>query len=302
MIPLTLFLFSMGASAGCISVPGDRILARDLAAASPLFSSVEPSLSVGYSPIPGTRRTLSAREIIAFTKRYGVEGHSSDPVASICIERAISPISLESMESALRTALGLSEAHIELPGFEPLRLPPGRLEFTKDGLSCPPDGNPEALCYWRGRVIFGEHRSVSISVKAKVYMDRDVVVATRNLPAPGEIQSEQVRISRIRVRAGDQTRFAATPEMLVGKILCSRVRDGQPIPLSAIRERDDINKGEKVAVRVLDNAAHISFEASAISSGRKGDIISLRNPLNGRTFRALIEDKGKAIVHAGGSA
>jgi flagella basal body P-ring formation protein FlgA len=40
----------------------------------------------------------------------------------------------------------------------------------------------------------------------------------------------------------------------------------------------------------------LSLEATAESAGRKGESIVVRNPATGKSFRAVVEQKGKVIV------
>jgi flagella basal body P-ring formation protein FlgA len=52
----------------------------------------------------------------------------------------------------------------------------------------------------------------------------------------------------------------------------------------------------------VSGSAYVSFEGVALSGGRVGDTIPLRNPAGGRTFRGIIQAKGKVLIEAGGPA
>jgi flagella basal body P-ring formation protein FlgA len=58
----------------------------------------------------------------------------------------------------------------------------------------------------------------------------------------------------------------------------------------------DIERGDRVAVEVKVGAAILDFESVAESSGRTGDSIMVKNPQNGRSFLAKIQDKGHVLV------
>jgi flagella basal body P-ring formation protein FlgA len=58
----------------------------------------------------------------------------------------------------------------------------------------------------------------------------------------------------------------------------------------------DIERGDLVAVEVKVGGAILDFEATAESSGRVGESILMKNPENGRSFQAKIQDKGHVTV------
>jgi flagella basal body P-ring formation protein FlgA len=283
----------------CVPVSTDRIRAGDLAYAQPLFSSLDPDLPLGFTPLPGTRRVLSGREISVLANRYGLE--SNEAMASICVERASAPVSAGELKAVLEAALGIYGAHLELLDFSRQPLPLGRFEFQTNELSAPPAGKPEIPVIWRGRLLYDGLHSVAIWAKVRISMERAVIIATQNIAAGSEIRLEQIQAIR-RTEFPLAPTAVDTPDKVIGKTLSRSIRAGQPIPAAAVVEPNEIAKGDKVQVRVMDGSAHIIFDALAVSGGRKGDTISLRNPANGRTFRGVIAEKGKAIVRLGGSA
>ena len=292
-------LLAQGSAFGCIAVSTDRIRAGELAVVQPLLSSLDPDLPLGFAPLPGTRRVLSGREISALAKRYGLA--SNEPLQSICVERGSAPISASELKTVLEAALGIDGARLELLDFSRQPLPGGRLEFQINELSSPPAGNPEIPVIWRGRLLYDGRHSIAVWAKARISSERAVVVATDNLMAGTEIRLEQIRMTR-RLEFPLATPALDSPDKVVGKIVYRSVRAGQPIPVVAVGEPSEIAKGDKVQVRVMDGSAHILFEALAVSSGRTGDVISLRNPANGKIFRAVVAEKGKAVVRLGGPA
>jgi flagella basal body P-ring formation protein FlgA len=58
----------------------------------------------------------------------------------------------------------------------------------------------------------------------------------------------------------------------------------------------DIQRGDKVAVRVISGDVLLMFEAEAVSAGHIGESVIVLNPENGRRFVARVEDKGKVVV------
>ena len=287
-------------SPGCWPVSGDRILARDLATAYPLFLSADPALPLGFAPLPGTRRTFSGREVAALAKKYGLPAAQSQVFPNVCVERATVPLSALELRAALEAALGIDGGQMELLDFSRQPLPRGRLEFKINELNAPPAGHPELSVIWRGRLVYDGQHSIAIWAKLRISVERSVVVTAQDLAAGLEIQPQHIQVVR-RLEFPSRAAFAEMPDQVVGKILSRSLRAGSAIPGAALREPNEIASGDKVQVRVIDGAAHVGFEAVAVSEGRKGDAISLRNPANGKTFRGIVEEKGRAIVRPGGS-
>jgi flagella basal body P-ring formation protein FlgA len=49
---------------------------------------------------------------------------------------------------------------------------------------------------------------------------------------------------------------------------------------------------------VIDGSATLSLDTIAQSSGKKGESILVHNPSTGKNFRAVVEEKGKAITRS----
>jgi len=52
---------------------------------------------------------------------------------------------------------------------------------------------------------------------------------------------------------------------------------------------------------VISGAARLAFTGRAETPGRRGDVVTVRNPASKRTFPARVEAKGKVLVIPGGS-
>ena len=57
-----------------------------------------------------------------------------------------------------------------------------------------------------------------------------------------------------------------------------------------------VERGDTVQVEVSTGAVLLAFTASAETAGRAGDLITIRNPANGRRLRARVEQKGKVSI------
>ena len=198
---------------------------RDLAEAVPEFRVLTPELPIGYSPVPGATRLVSAAEVA----RLASANHVVLPVsASACFKRKVQALNPDSILHAMKTAL--PEGSVELIDFSRSPVPVGEIEFPADRLGRASIGNPEAPVLWRG-VVKDAQRSYPVWARVKVIMP----------PAP-------------------------------------------------------VTRGSKVTVRALSGTAHLSFEATAESAGRTGEIVSLRNPWNGRRFHGRVEGVRKVVV------
>ena len=73
-LPLLLAMVSQGVPQldGCLPIQDDRIYARDVAAAVPVFSNVAADFALGYAPAPGTRRVFKGEALERLARNQGV--------------------------------------------------------------------------------------------------------------------------------------------------------------------------------------------------------------------------------------
>jgi hypothetical protein len=62
----------------------------------------------------------------------------------------------------------------------------------------------------------------------------------------------------------------------------------------------EINRGEQVAVQVQSGTIHLAFPARSESTGRNGEIVTLRNLTSNRLFAARVDGRGRAVVDLSG--
>ena len=74
------------------------------------------------------------------------------------------------------------------------------------------------------------------------------------------------------------------------------MKAGSVIPIAILAEAPTVRKGDSVTVEVQSGPAHVRFEAIAESAARDGDMVELRNPSSGKTFKARLEAGGKALI------
>ena len=57
-----------------------------------------------------------------------------------------------------------------------------------------------------------------------------------------------------------------------------------------------VERGDKIVVEVRSGGVLLAFEAAAESSGHAGEPVIVKNPANGRRFRARVEGPGKVSI------
>ena len=291
------FLLAALARAGCVAVSSGRITAGDLKDTVPFLQDLNPDTPLGFSPLPGTQRILSARELNLIAQRHGLTPSSSGLMPSLCVERAVRPISREDIQAALVAALNTPNAELELVEFSEQPAPLGRLEFRRAGLNKPPLGAPDSPVIWRGRLIYDGQRSVMVWAKVKVSVDRVVLVAAEDIALGAEIGAGQIKEVHVQQFPFVESSLPVR-ENIIGKIARRTIPVGQRFTLSALNELRDISKGDKVHTNVIDGSATLSLDTIAQSSGKKGESILVHNPSTGKNFRAVVEEKGKATVRS----
>jgi flagella basal body P-ring formation protein FlgA len=270
----------------CWPVSGARILAGDIARAVPVFSGISPELALGYAPAPGARRTYGAAELARLARRYGLV---VEPAMEACFVRRLETLTLERVAAALRAAL--PAARIEVVEFSRQPIPPGELRFPVAGLQAEQAKGSPLL--WRGMVCAPGQDDFPVWAKARIEVSGNRVTAAVDL-APGQA------IERGQLREEPYTGPPGLPEL--SQIVGQAPR--RPIPAGAAIERQwleapsEVVRGERVRVEIRSGRARVILEGLAQSSGRRGDVIGIRNPDNGKILRATVVDRGRVAIQA----
>jgi flagella basal body P-ring formation protein FlgA len=283
-------------SAACVSVSGDRILAGDLARAVPEFQQADASQVIGYAPLPGTQRGFSSKEIGLWALRLHLEYHPQE-FEKVCFERASRVLTLEEIQSAVREALKMREAYIEVLDFSRSSVPPGRVEFQLSGAGHSSAEAQAAPILWRGRILTESGRSFPIWTRVRVSVEVQQIVATVALARGQTLGADQVSVIHV-LSSPFAAGHSQSIDAVIGRVVKRDIAKGQPIPATALEEPRDVLPGDVVHVEAQNGQAQISFEAKAKTGGRRGDSISMQNPVNGRPFQAVIIDKGKVQAKA----
>ena len=286
--------FAPAQEASCHPVEGDRISARDLAAALPEFRTAPPEALVGQAPLPGARRTFHAPELRALAHRFGITLPSPE---DICFEWPSQPLDRTAAIAAMRESLSVPGARIEVKEASSDRIPAGQIEFPLSGLGTPSPTGPSAPVLWRGDVVYGDSHRFAIWARVEIAAPCRRLTAGESLKAGRPLEARQIRVTTATCFpiAGKELPTAA---QLTGMSPIHSIAAGSELRLELLAPPNEINRGDAVHIEVRSGAVRLVLTARALNGGRSGDTISVRNPDSNKTFQARVTGKGTAIVEA----
>jgi flagella basal body P-ring formation protein FlgA len=277
-------------------VEGDRIRGQDLAAALPEFRRVPAETVLAPAPVPGSQRIFHAAELLALARRYAI---ALEAPPDICFQWEMQPLDRSQVLAAMREALQIPAALIEIADLSTSRVPPGRIEFPLSRLGTPASPQPRTLALWRGDVVYGDNHRYAIWARVGIAAPCRKVVAVESLKAGKPIEARQLR----------DTPSACFPvsgkevpplDDVAGMAPLRLIAAGSEVRPEWLTGANDVNRGDLVQVEVRSGAARLALTARALSGGRSGETISVRNPDSNKIFQARVTGKGTAIVEAGG--
>jgi len=286
-----IFALGLWTAMACVPIEGDRILARDLAAAEAAIARWPPESELGYSPAPGLRRVLRAAELRRLAARQQLD---TAGLTDICVERPTAPLVPGVLLAALALAAGDPGASIEILDWSRYAVPRGPIEFPLT--AAVPEGNgPQAPILWKGFVKYGERGRFSIWVRARIAVHTTEVFARADLAIGRPIQPEQLQLATVLV-SPFAAQTASSLSEVVGRIPRRPIPAGSPILAGQLALPVEIHAGDAVTVRVTSGRAGVKLEAVACGEGHRGDFIPVKNPVTGKTFRARVEAAGRVSV------
>ncbi len=269
MIAMGLWLALTMPAGACHPIEDVRILGKDLAAADPAFAGIAPGLFVGQAPAPGVQRVMRAVELAQIARAHGLDAGSSAP---LCFEWRLATMESGQIVAAMRRSPGLASSKIELIEVDRRPAPRGEIVFPAAGLVQSSAVDAVNGIVWRGYVQYALNRKFPIWAKVKISVVTNRIIATRSLRAGDAIGADDVRMENYEGFSFHST-AATRMEEVVG-----------------------VKKGDTVEVKVEDGNVTFRCEARAEAAGRRGEIIPVRNPVSGKTFRAKVEAPGKVTV------
>ena len=134
------------------------------------------------------------------------------------------------------------------------------------------------------RPVAGDDVMTNLFLQIRVLLgaDYDARVAKNNVTALVVLMNDWIDILPINSPAMERT-----------------IAAGEAVYAADLRLPNDVKRGDAVDVEVSCGGALLRFRAKAETGGRRGQKVLVRNPVNGRRFAALVEDKGKVSVRLG---
>jgi flagella basal body P-ring formation protein FlgA len=220
----------------------------------------------------------------------------------ICFELTMMQLKDDDVAAAMLRALP-AELNVKAQDLKIIELskapvPAGELDFPIEGLE-PAGPTTNGVQLWRGYVKYADTRRAVCWARVALNTHYTVVVADKDLPVNSPISTASLRVEN---RAGPFQRLktAARIEEVVGRVPDRAVRAGEAIPLAILAVPPEVRRGDPVTVDVQSGFAHLQFDAVAESSANEGDVIELRNPSSGKTFRAKLNSGSRAVVVVAG--
>lgn len=272
----------------CHNIESDHIYGRDLASAAPVFRELPVDLLIGLSPIPGQQRIFRGSELRRIASEHHIE---SEVPESICFSWPMSAPSRGAMQAAMEKTLANRHATIEILDDSMSPAPPGEISFPLAGLS----GSSQGPVIWRGSVNYAGNHSFLIWARVRVTIKERRVIAAETLRPGEEIRREQLKLEDYE---GPLTRerYCTSLEEVAGLMPQNTVPIDTTLKTSLLREHKDVERGDLVAVIVQSERTRLEAQGIAEDGGRRGSVITVRNPKSGRKFRARIENKDKVLV------
>lgn len=286
--------FAPAQESSCHPVEGDRIKARNLAAVLPAFSSAPPEALLGQAPLPGSQRIFHAPEIRALAHRFGIS-LASPP--EVCFEWPMQPLDRARTIAAMQDALQIPGARIEIADAISAHVPAGRIEFALGSLGKPAAPNASTPVLWRGDVAYGAGHTFPIWARVMITASCRRMIATENLKAGKPIEARQLRATTFACFPVGVREIPPIAEV-AGMSPLRPIASGSEVRPDWIAPPNDVNRGDEVRIEVRSGAARLAFLAHALTGGRSGDMISVRNPASNRIFQARVTGKGSAFVEA----
>lgn len=136
----------------------------------------------------------------------------------------------------------------------------------------------------------GSAWTILVPAQAKVY--RSVAVAGRNLQR-GDLVSAADLSSEIKDVGDLRIGFALAPEAIIGKEIKFAVNKGETFRNSALDAPLVIKRGDTVSMESNAGGISVKTSATAVSDGRVGQQIRVKNNQSARVINARVVEAGK---------
>ncbi len=280
----------------CLTVTGEQIRGSDVARAVPALAKISPNVPLAPVPPPGNTRVFYLSELQSIGARFSIRVVDAQEV---CFRYATEDLNRDRVTEAMRKALRVPDARIELLETSAGPVPIGAIEFERENLGAPAAPGQRTPLPWRGDIVYAGNRHFPISAKVRISAPVSRLVAVEPLRPGVAIKPSQLR-SEIVESFPLATNGVLSIEQIAGMTPLRPIAAGAEIRLDNLTRPNDVNRGDMVHVEVRIGAAHLALTGRAESAGHIGDTIAVRNPDSSKVFHAMVEAAGKVIVERPG--
>ncbi len=276
----------------CHLIKSDWIYGRDLAAAVPALASIPPDLKVGLAPIPGQQRIFRLTDLKRIASGNELPAEMSEDV---CFAWDLAVPDRSQMFAAMQKELANRNPSIEIVETSLMPAPQGEYRFPLSGLIVGSD-KPSV---WRGFIVYAGDKHFPVWARATVKVKELRVVAATDLH-----EGDSIRLNQLKIESYEgpvrREKYCIDPPRIEGLLLRRPVAAGTALMDDMLEAPREVNRGDIVNAIVQTDAARLEVQGVAEADGRKGQVISVRNPRSGRSFHAVVEEKGTVLVVPGG--
>jgi flagellar basal body P-ring formation protein FlgA len=161
------------------------------------------------------------------------------------------------------------------------------------------DADPESLVPGRNtiavNVLVDGDTKKQIKVSAVIKRQLDVPVIKRSLKRGSMVTARDIKWKRLEMTRAIEG-LLVDEQDLIGMVSLRSVKAGMPLRMKWFAEPLAIDRGERVKVKLVQGGLIINTTAIALSKGRIGDVIQLRNPKSHIRYEAKVSAPGQALV------
>lgn len=220
----------------------------------------------------------------------GANGLGIENPADLCFELPVSLLSEIDVIASMRRVLPPGSA-LKVLELQSTAVPAGNLEFSLAGL--------ESSGLWRGHIQYAETKQSPVWARVAIAVTYSVVVAATDLPADTAIPADALRLEQRTGPLQHEITAAAIADV-AGRAPKRSLKPGTPIAVALLTDPPTVHRGDSVRVEVRSGPARLHFDAIAEAPAFTGAIVELRNPANGKTFKARLDSPTTAIIEISG--
>ena len=285
-------LFAILSPLACHNITTDQITGRDLAAAVPAFSKLPPDIRLGLAPLPGHQRIFSVAELRRIASAYHLESGMTEPA---CFAWAVAPPEREKMAAAMKKTLLGRNPELRIVESSLAPVPDGEFVFPLAGLGFGSDGP----AFWRGYIRYSESRQLTIWARVVITVKEQHVVSTVDLH-PGDLVSRDELKTETYEGPLQRAKYLTDASQAIAMLVRRPIQNGSMLSEEMLEAPREVERGDTVSAIVQTGAARLIVQGVAEDGGRRGQIITVRNPRSGHSFRGRVEDKDVVAVVPGG--